>query len=380
MEKPDCSVPGCPSKAKFRCPSCIKLGMIDNSYFCSKDCFQQFWNLHKIFHTNFKEAQSKPNDQLPLEFKNYSFTGDLRPWKQSPRVLVDDKNIIKPDYALSGVSIQEETFNEDKEYCVVETEEDKNDLRECSLIARKALDLGHSLVEVGVTTEEINDKVHDFIIQSGGYPSPLNYYNFPKSLCSSINEVICHGIPDKRPLQKGDIVNLDITVYFKGFHSDLNETFIVGETDPDSAKLIACAYQALDEAIKICKPGVLYRHIGKRIGEVVGKYGFSIVKTYCGHGVGEVFHSLPNVSHYPNNKDSGIMKEGHVFTIEPMINAGGWKDTLWPDNWTAATKDGKRSAQFEHTLLVTHDGVEVLTKRLESSPPLKFFDYNMLIQ
>jgi methionyl aminopeptidase len=354
--------------------------MLDNSYFCSDKCYHGFWNTHKTLHKKFKLSLNQPDNYLPEEFQNYSFSGTLRPWKQSPRILVHDKNIIKPDYALSGIAQYEEEFNEEKQYCVVETEQGINDLRECAYIARKALDLAHSMVGVGVTTEKINDAVHLFIINHGAYPSPLNYYGFPKSICTSVNEVICHGIPDKRPLENGDIVNIDVTVYFKGLHTDLSETYIVGQTDPESAKLLACTFEALQEAIKICKPGVLYRHIGKRIGEIVNKYDFSIVKTYCGHGVGEVFHSLPNVSHYPQNKNSGIMKEGHVFTIEPMINAGVWKDVLWPDHWTATTQDGKRSAQFEHTLLVTYDGVEVLTKRLNSSPRLKFFDYNMFIK
>ena len=375
MEKPDCSMPNCATPAKFRCPSCIKLGIIDNSYFCSQTCFQTFWSLHRLLHSNFKKEMAKKDDDLPTEFNKYKFTGPLRPWKKTPRVLVSGENIVKPDYALRGVSVEEQDFNDQKKFCIVTTEEEKKDLRECSKIARQALDLGHSLVAVGVTPDEINNKVHEFIIGKGGYPSPLNYYGFPKSLCSSINEVICHGIPDKRPLVNGDIINLDITVYYKGFHSDLNETFTVGKVDQASAKLIQCAYDSLMEAIKLCKPGMLYRKLGNKIGSVVDKFGFSIVKSYCGHGVGKVFHSAPNVSHYPSNKDSGVMQEGHVFTIEPMINAGEWKDQLWPDGWTAVTKDGSRSAQFEHTFMVTSDGVEVLTKRLESSPKLRYVDF-----
>jgi methionyl aminopeptidase len=317
----------------------------------------------------------KKDDALPSEFLSYKFSGDLRPWKKSPRILINNPDIPKPDYVLKGISVEEQEFNDAKKFCVVKTEKDIEALRECSLIARQALDLGHSMVAEGVTTDAINDKVHEFIVSKGGYPSPLNYYGFPKSLCSSINEVICHGIPDKRPLKSGDIVNLDITVFYKGFHSDLNETFTVGEVDKESARLIQCAHESLLEAIKICKPGVFYRKIGNKIGKIVKKYNFSIVRTYCGHGVGEVFHSAPNVSHYPSNKDTGVMQEGHVFTIEPMINAGDWKDKLWPDGWTAVTRDGKRSAQFEHTLMITKDGVEVLTKRLESSPKLRYVEF-----
>lgn len=317
----------------------------------------------------------KKDNDLPSEFNKYKFSGALRPWMRKPRILIDDKAIIKPDYVFKGISLEEQKFNDQKKYCAIKNDGQLTAIKECAAIARGALDLGHSMVKEGVSTEEIDDAVHKFIVSSGGYPSPLNYYGFPKSLCSSVNEVICHGIPDKRPLVAGDVVNLDITVYYNGYHVDLNETFIVEETDAESARLIQCAHESLLEAIKICKPGVLYRKIGDKIGQTVKKYGFSIVRTYCGHGVGQVFHSLPNVSHYPNNKDSGVMQEGHVFTIEPMINAGDWKDQLWPDGWTAATKDGKRSAQFEHTLLITKDGVEVLTRRLETSPKLRYVEF-----
>jgi methionyl aminopeptidase len=372
MENPDCSMPNCANPAKFRCPTCVKLGIIDHSYFCSQSCFQEFWSLHKLLHSTFKKEMKKKDEDMPNEFNKYKFTGPLRPYMRKPRILIEDKDIVKPDYTLKGVSMEETEFNDLKKFCIVSTEEEKKNLRQCSKIAREALDLGHSLVKEGVTTEEINDKVHDFIVSRKGYPSPLNYYGFPKSLCSSINEVICHGIPDKRPLKSGDIVNLDITVFYKGFHSDLNETYVVGEVDVKSAKLIQCAHESLLEAIKLCKPGTLYRKLGNKIGEIVKEFGFSIVRTYCGHGVGQVFHSAPNVSHYPSNKDKGVMEEGHVFTIEPMINEGDWKDQLWPDGWTAVTKDGKRSAQFEHTLMITKDGVEVLTERLETSPELRY--------
>lgn len=324
-------------------------------------------------HRAFKKEKNKAPNSLPSKFSNFKFSGELRPWMSDPRVLVNDKDIVKPDYALTGVSEEEEEFNRRKNYCIVKTKQELSDIRECALIARKSLDLGHSMCTAGVTTEEIDKAIHKFIVENKGYPSPLNYYGFPKSICTSVNEVICHGIPDKRPLKNSDIINLDITVYYKGFHVDLNETFIVGETDPESARLIKCAHDALHAAIKICKPGVFYRRIGDVIGKVVKEAGFSIVKTYSGHGVGQIFHAPPNVSHYPKNKNSGKMKKGHVFTIEPMINAGEWRDVTWPDDWTAVTVDGKRSAQFEHTIMITEDGCEVLSARLEDSPPLEFF-------
>jgi len=212
--------------------------------------------------------------------------------------------------------------------------------------------------------------VHEATIRRDAYPSPLNYYNFPKSVCTSVNEVICHGIPDQRELQDGDIVNVDVTAYFQGFHGDLNETFVVGEPDEESKRLIKVTHDCLMKAIGEVKPGVRFRDMGEVISTHAQKNGFSVVKTYCGHGIGDLFHCAPNIPHYARNKAVGVMKEGMTFTIEPMINMGSWRDQTWPDGWTAVTEDGKRSAQFEHTLLVTATGCEILTARLESSPPL----------
>ena len=202
------------------------------------------------------------------------------------------------------------------------------------------------------------------------YPSPYNYFNFPKSVCTSVNEVICHGIPDQRELENGDIVNVDVTAFLGGYNGDLNETFCVGDVDDESKKLIQTAHDCLMSALDICKPGTRYRDIGDLITRHAQSKGCSVVKTYCGHGIGSLFHCGPNIPHYSGNKAVGVMKEGHVFTIEPMINAGIWKDKTWPDGWTAVTEDGKRSAQFEHSVVVTSSGVDILTKRLPSSPPL----------
>jgi len=173
--------------------------------------------------------------------------------------------------------------------------------------------------------------------------------------------VICHGIPDNRPLQDGDILNVDISVYYGGFHSDLNEMFLIGNVDDAAKKLVQVTKEALDKSIAICKPGTLYREIGNIISKHVNQNGFSVVRSYCGHGIGSLFHTSPSIPHYSKNKAVGVMKAGHTFTIEPMINEGSWHDVLWPDNWTSVTKDGKRSAQFEHTILITETGCEVLT-------------------
>jgi len=200
------------------------------------------------------------------------------------------------------------------------------------------------------------------------YPSPLNYNQFPKSVCTSVNEIICHGIPDKRALVDGDIVNIDVTLYHKGFHGDLNETYYVGTPSSSSTRVVETARDCLNAAIELVKPGMLFRDPGNVIEPLAKARGCSIVRTYCGHGINQLFHCTPNVPHYSKNKAVGVAKKGMCFTIEPMVNLGTWRDKTWPDQWTSATQDGKRSAQFEHTLLVTDDGVEVLTARKADSP------------
>jgi len=227
------------------------------------------------------------------------------------------------------------------------------------------------MVKPGVTTEEIDKAVHEYIISQDAYPSPLNYYSFPRSCCTSVNEIICHGIPDTRALEEGDIVNLDISVYKDGYHGDLNETFLVGKVSESSKLLVKTTFESLQKAIEYCKPGAMYREIGNIISNVVEPKGLSVVRSYTGHGIGTMFHCAPQVPHYRNNKAVGFMKVGHVFTIEPMINQGSYKDFTWKDKWTSSTTDGQRSAQFEHTILITEKGCELLTGRLPESPPLE---------
>ncbi|KMZ74959.1 Methionine aminopeptidase 1A, partial [Zostera marina] len=253
-------------------------------------------------------------------------------------------------------------------YVEIKTPDQIQRMRETSRIARKVLDAAARVIRPGITTDEIDDVVHKASIDAGAYPSPLNYHFFPKSCCTSVNEIICHGIPDARALEDGDIVNVDVTICYNGVHGDLNETYFVGNVDDSSKKLVRATYECLEKAISIVKPGVRFREIGEVINRHASMSGLTVVKSYCGHGIGELFHCAPNIPHYGKNKAVGIMKAGQTFTIEPMINMGTWHDRLWPDGWTAVTSDGKRSAQFEHTLLVTETGVEVLTARLPTSP------------
>ena len=299
------------------------------------------------------------------------FTGPLRPFPYSFQGLRDiPADIHKPDYATTGAPNQHFQTIANKKVPVVEGE-DLEKLRRACRIAREALDAGHAIVAPGVTTEEIDRVVHDYIISQGAYPSPRNYYNFPRSCCTSVNEIICHGIPDTRPLMDGDIINLDVTAYYDGFHGDLNETYLVGNVAESSKALVKKTYESLMAAIEYCGPNKMYREVGNIIANVVEPHGYSVVRSYTGHGIGRIFHQAPTVPHYRANKSVGFMKKGHAFTIEPMINQGSYKDFTWKDDWTSSTIDGMRSAQFEHTMVITDEGVEILTARLPTSPHLE---------
>jgi len=224
-------------------------------------------------------------------------------------------------------------------------------------------------VRVGVTTDEIDALVHAETTKRGAYPSPLNYNGFPKSCCTSVNEVVCHGFPNAYVLRDGDIINIDVTCFYGGFHGDCSETFLVGNVDARGRELVKTTYECLNAGIAVCKPGVPFHNIGGVIEDVAQAAGFTTTPNFCGHGVHRVFHDNPTVLHYRNVSPNGVMKPGITFTIEPMINEGTAKNVMWPDDWTATTKDGKRSAQFEHTLLITEGGVERLTARLPTSVP-----------
>lgn len=303
-----------------------------------------------------------PSPYVP--WPGYAFTGTLRPYPVTPMRAVS-AHIQRPDYAdhqegypaseraLRG-STNIETLNEEEEEC----------LRVACRLGREVLEEAAKQVAVGVTTEEIDRVVHEACIERECYPSPLNYYNFPKSCCTSVNEVICHGIPDLRPLKDGDILNIDVSTFHRGFHGDLNETLFVGNVDEKAKTLVRVTHECLEKAINIVKPGVRYREVGDIIQKHAQAHGFSVVRSYCGHGIHRLFHAAPSIPHYAKNKAIGVMKPGHSFTIEPMISEGSWRDKTWPDDWTSVTVDGKLSAQFEHTLLVTDTGCDVLTKRI----------------
>ncbi|CAL1411862.1 unnamed protein product [Linum trigynum] len=378
----------CGKPAQLQCPKCVELKLPrEAASFCTQDCFKASWSTHKSVHLKAKLSSigtgtDDVKSNLPegwlyclrkgqgrtSKLPQFDWTGALRPYPISPKRAIP-AHVEQPDWALDGTPKIEP--NSDLQHVVeIKNPDQIQRMRETCRIGREVLDAAARIIAPGVTTDEIDRVVHEATIAAGGYPSPLNYHFFPKSCCTSVNEVICHGIPDARRLEDGDIVNIDVTVYYKGVHGDLNETYFVGNVDEESRKLVQCTYECLEKAIQIVKPGVRFREVGEVINRHATMSGLSVVKSYCGHGIGELFHCAPNIPHYARNKAVGVMKAGQTFTIEPMINAGAWRDRMWPDGWTAVTADGKRSAQFEHTLLVTETGVEVLTARLPTSPKM----------
>jgi methionyl aminopeptidase len=234
-------------------------------------------------------------------------------------------------------------------------------MRESCRLAAQVLDMIEPYVKAGVTTLELNDICHDFIIANNATPSPLNYHGFPKSICTSINEVVCHGIPDDTVCQEGDIINVDITVYKNGFHGDTSRTFFVGEVSEARKKLVETTKECLDAAIAIVKPGIFIGDIGHVIQSIAEPRGYSVVDNYCGHGIGREFHEDPSIVHVGKKGSGKRIEEGMVFTIEPMINIGRHENYVLKDKWTVKTSDGSDSAQFEHTMVVTSYGVDVMT-------------------
>lgn len=244
----------------------------------------------------------------------------------------------------------------------LKTDAEVETMRESCQMAAEVLVMIEPYVKPGVTTDRLNEICHDYIVSHGAIPSPLNYRGFPKSICSSVNEEICHGIPSNRKLRNGDIVNLDITTYFKEYHGDTSRTFYVGTPRSKTEKLVKTCQEALQRGIEAVRLGGRTGDIGYAIQEFVEPRGYSVVREFCGHGIGKNFHEEPQILHYGNPGEGVEIKKGMVFTIEPMINQGGPELKILSDKWTAVTEDGSLSAQFEHTLHVGENGVEVLTR------------------
>jgi methionyl aminopeptidase len=243
----------------------------------------------------------------------------------------------------------------------IKTAEEIAAMRDTCRLAAETLAMIEEHVKPGVTTLALNDICHDYIVSHGARPSPLNYRGFPKSICTSVNHQICHGIPGDRVIRDGDIINIDVTTYLNGFHGDNSKTFHVGTPTPKGEKVRRVALECLEAGIKVAMPGALLRTIGATIEKLAKKNRCSVVHEYCGHGIGREFHEEPAVLHYEDVRDKIIIRPGMIFTIEPMINLGKSAIKHMSDNWTVVTKDHSLSAQFEHTILITETGNEILT-------------------
>jgi methionyl aminopeptidase len=234
-------------------------------------------------------------------------------------------------------------------------------IRESGRIAAAAIDAVGDAIRPGVTTDELDRIGHDFLIANDAYPSTLGYRGFPKSLCSSINEVVCHGIPDDTVLLDGDIINIDITAFKNGMHGDTNRTFLVGDVAPEVAALVERTREALRRGIKAAAVGRQVNVIGRAIQSYAKRFGYGVVRDFTGHGVGEAFHSGLIIPHYDTPNFTDVIEPGMVFTIEPMLTLGSTEWDLWDDDWTVTTKDKSMTAQFEHTIVVRENGTEILT-------------------
>lgn len=239
---------------------------------------------------------------------------------------------------------------------------DYEKMRKAGRLAAEILDFIADFVEPGVTTERLNELCHNKIVENGAVPAPLNYRGFPKSICTSVNHVVCHGIPGDKVLKNGDIVNIDVTVILDGWYGDTSRMYYVGSPSIKAKRLCQVTYDAMMLGIEEVKPGATLGDIGHAIQNYAQKQGFSVVRDYCGHGIGKVFHAEPSVLHYGKRGEGEVLQEGMFFTVEPMINVGGYATLLSShDGWTVTTRDKSLSAQFEHTIAVTKDGFEIFT-------------------
>jgi methionyl aminopeptidase len=280
--------------------------------------------------------------------------GRVVPGLVTPMRAVPD-HIAPADYYRTGVPGR-------RDEAMVKSPEIIDRMRRAGRIAAEVLAVTGAAVAPGLTTEQLDQIAYQAYIDRGAYPSTLNYHGFPKSICTSVNEVICHGIPDDRPLEDGDIVNIDVTAYIEGVHGDCNATFFAGDVDDESRVLVRVTEECRRLGIDAVRPGRPISDIGQAIEDHARSHGYGVVRTFVGHGIGEQFHMAPSVPHYFTPEASTIMTPGMTFTIEPMITLGTWREKMWDNGWTAVTADGRRTAQFEHMLVVTADGAEVLTE------------------
>ncbi len=254
-------------------------------------------------------------------------------------------------------------MSEAKNKIIIHSDSDFAGMRKAGMLAAKVLNALDPYVKPGVSTDYLNDLCHKMILEHNAIPAPLNYKDFPKSICTSVNHVVCHGIPSDKKLANGDIVNVDVTVIVDGWHGDTSKMFLVGDKVPIKAKrLVQITYEAMMLGIEKVKPGAKFNEIGRVIQDHVEKNGYSVVTDFCGHGIGKTFHCEPQILHYYEKHYDFPMEKGMFFTIEPMVNAGKPDTLILSDGWTAVTRDRSLSAQFEHTIGVTDSGYEIFTK------------------
>ncbi|GAA1033406.1 type I methionyl aminopeptidase [Virgisporangium ochraceum] len=274
--------------------------------------------------------------------------GTLSPWREVPA------SIARPEYV--GRPGPRKYRGSD-----VQTPETIEKMRIAGRLAAQATQLAGEHCQPGVTTDEIDAVVHEFLCDHGAYPSTLGYRGFPKSCCTSLNEVICHGIPDTTVIEDGDIINVDVTAFIHGVHGDTDATFCVGNVTEENRLLVERTHEAMMRGIRAVAPGRQLNAVGRVIEAYARRFGYGVVRDFTGHGIGETFHSGLYVPHYDKPDLTTMMEPGMTFTIEPMITLGTHRYEMWKDGWTVVTKDRKWTAQFEHTVLVTDDGVEILT-------------------
>jgi methionyl aminopeptidase len=278
----------------------------------------------------------------------------VEPGRVGPLRTVPD-GIQRPSYVDTGIVVPAGPQ-------IVRSADELVALRRACRVAAEVLAETGSHVAAGVTTDELDDIAHRAYLRRGAYPSTLHFHGYRKSICTSVNDVVCHGIPDDRPLEDGDIVNVDVTAYVDGFHGDTSATFAVGALDPQTRALVDTTAEATMAGIEAVRPGLPIRAIGAAVQRVADARGFGIISDYGGHGIGRHFHAAPHIGHTDDPAATTRMVEGMVFTVEPMLTAGSQHHRRWADGWTEATVDGLPSAQFEHTVIVTADGAEVLTR------------------
>lgn len=285
---------------------------------------------------------------MPLTYASVA-PGEISPRRQVPA------SIPRPEYVDRPAPAKHDGSE-------VKDAETIEKMRIAGRIAAQAMEAAASVIAPGVTTDEIDRIGHEFLMDHHAYPSTLGYRGFPKSLCTSVNEVICHGIPDSRPLEDGDIVNIDITAYVGGVHGDTDATYLCGDVDEESRLLVERTREAMMRGIKAALPGREINIIGRVIESYARRFGYGVVRDFTGHGIGTAFHSGLIVPHYDAAPAyNTIIEPGMTFTIEPMLNLGTHEWEMWDDDWTVVTKDRRRSAQFEHTILITERGNEILT-------------------